>query len=102
AQAPAAWAGNRGAVLLLRATAYLRMAEEQNCCRAGNKDSCLMPIRGEGIHKSREGATRAIEVLGELLESEPQNLKARFMLNVAHMTLGGYPARVPRALVIPP
>ena len=85
-----------------RALAYMRMAEEQNCHAANTPDSCLFPIRGRGIHAKREGSTRAIELLREVLAAEPSNLRARWLLNVAHMTLGSYPAGVPAAALIPP
>jgi hypothetical protein len=67
-----------------------------------NRDSCLMPIRGEGIHQQRDGGLKAIEALDELLAVAPDNLEARWMLNIAHMTLGSYPSGVPERFVIPP
>ncbi|HEY5908756.1 MAG TPA: VCBS repeat-containing protein, partial [Vicinamibacteria bacterium] len=100
--APARWQLDHNVVQLLRATAYLRVAEEQNCHLANNRESCLFPIRGEGVHQNREGATRAIEVLGGILDEEPGNLQARWLLNVAHMTLGSYPAAVSKRDLIPP
>jgi hypothetical protein len=93
---------SRLALLATTATAYLRMAEEQNCCQANNQDSCLLPIRGRGVHTKREGATRAIQTLQELLALRPKDLQARWLLNVAHMTLGSYPGGVPEAFLIPP
>ena len=47
------------------------------------------------------GSTRAIARLRELLAIEPDNLKARWLLNVAHMTLGSYPDRVDPAYLVP-
>ena len=102
ASAPGLWESQGAAVVILKATTYLRMAEEQNCHQSNNKDSCLLPIRGEGVHQKKEGATRAAEVLGGLLERDPDNLEARWLLNVAHMTLGTYPAGVPKRFLIPP
>ena len=89
-------------VLNLKAAAYLRMGEEQNCHLTSSKDACLLPIRGGGLHSRREGATRASEVLEELLALTPQDLQARWLLNVAHMTLGSYPGGVAEAYRIPP
>ena len=89
-------------VELLRATAYLRLGEELNCHLANNRASCLLPIRGEGVHQKREGATRASEVLKGILDEDPGNLQARWLLNVAHMTLGSYPDGVPKRDLIPP
>jgi hypothetical protein len=100
--APARWDTDRPVVELLRATAYLRLGEELNCHLANNRDSCLLPLRGGGIHQKREGATRASEVLRRILDEDPGNLQARWLLNVAHMTLGSYPQGVPRRDVVPP
>ena len=101
-KAPAVWHEHASEFLVLEATAYLRMAEEQNCHQANTRDSCLLPIRGEGIHQKREGATRAAEVLNGLLEADPGNLEGRWLLNIAHMTLGSYPDGVPKRHLIPP
>ena len=102
AQAPAEWSQYRGKLLVIEALAYLRMAELQNCCQASNRDSCLLPIQGEGVHEKREGATRAAELLEEALEAEPGHLRAPWLLNIAHMTLGSYPEGVPERHLIPP
>ena len=100
--APERWALDQNVVELLRATAYLRLGEELNCHLSNNRDSCLFPIRGEGVHQKREGATRAIEVLKGILDRDPDNMQARWLLNVAHMTLGSYPAGVSTRDRIPP
>jgi hypothetical protein len=100
--APDRWDLDRPEIELLRAKAYLRMAEELNCHVSRNRDSCLLPIRGGGVHQKREGATRAAEVLKGLLDEDPGNLQARWLLNIAHMTLGSYPDAVPRRDLIPP
>jgi hypothetical protein len=99
---PEGWRRGASMLLLLKAVAYLRLAEEQNCHDANTPRSCLLPIRGGGVHQRREGSTRAIEVLEEVLAADPENLRARWLLNVAHMTLGGYPERVPARQLIPP
>jgi hypothetical protein len=93
---------DRPEIELLRAKAYLRLAEELNCHLANNRDSCLLPIRGKGVHRNREGANRASEVLKGILDDDPGNLQARWLLNIAHMTLGSYPDGVPKRDIIPP
>jgi hypothetical protein len=102
ANAPALWPEFRVHVLTLRAMTYLRLAEEQNCHEGHNRDSCLLPIRGEGVHRRPEGATKAIEALEQILTLDPGNLRARWLLNVAHMTLGRYPEGVAPRFLIPP
>ena len=99
---PDAWRRAGPMLLLLKAVAHLRKGEQENCNMANTRQSCLLPIRGSGVHSRTEGSTRAIEVLRQVLELDPSNLRARWLLNIAHMTLGGYPDRVPAEWLIPP
>jgi hypothetical protein len=89
-------------LLLVKAVAYLRLGEQQNCNDRHGRQSCLLPIRGDGVHQRREGSEGAVQVLNGILAREPDNLRARWLLNVAHMTLGQYPDGVPAAQLIPP
>jgi hypothetical protein len=59
AVSPELWEAQGSAIVIQRATTWLRIAEEQNCHQGNTPDSCLLPIRGQGIHLKREGATRA-------------------------------------------
>ena len=99
---PEGWRQYQSGARMLEAIAYLRLAEDQNCHLANNRDACLAPIRGGGVHQKREGSTRAGEALLAVLAQEPENLRARWLLNVAHMTLGSYPAGVPARYRVPP
>jgi hypothetical protein len=99
---PAGWRRSWTDVRMLEALADMRIGEDQNCHLAGSRDACLAPIRGSGIHVRREGSTRAARVLEAVLAREPNNLRARWLLNIAHMTLGSYPDGVPAAQRIPP
>ena len=87
---------------MLQATTLMRWGEEQNCVLGHNRDSCLLPIKGQGVHTRREGSTRAIGVLERVLKLDPSNLRARWLLNIAHMTLGSYPDGVAPRFLIPP
>jgi hypothetical protein len=89
-------------VLMLRATVYLRWGEEQNCVNGVNAESCLLPVAGRGVHALKEGAGKARDTLEQLLRVDPENLRARWLLNIAHMTLGTYPDGVPAAFRIDP
>jgi hypothetical protein len=89
-------------LLVLKAVAHLRQAEQQNCNDRHSRHSCLLPIRGSGVHTRRDGSEAAIRALQGVLADEPFNLRARWLLNVAHMTLGQYPAAVPAGALIPP
>jgi len=84
------------------AIAYLRLGEQENCLTNHTIDSCLMPIRGAGVHKIQRGSRKAAELLTEQLNEFPDDLKARWLLNIASMTLGEYPDAVPSKWLIPP
>lgn len=99
---PAAWKQNRQQWRLQKAVAYLRLGEQDNCLLNHNADSCLLPIQGGGIHKNPRGSRGAIAPLMEMLQEEPDNLSARWLLNIAYMTLGEYPLKVPKRWLISP
>src|SRR5438445_8648405 len=84
------------------AIAFLRLGEQENCLTNHTIDSCLVPIRGNGIHKIQRGSRKAVEFLIEQLNEFPDDLKARWLLNLAYMTLGEYPDHVPSKWLIPP
>ena len=73
---PASWDSQGPTILLVKAMAHLRMGEEQNCAQLHNRDSCLLPIRGQGVHARREGSTRAVErAEGGSCDAHPDNLR---------------------------
>ncbi len=86
--------------------AHMRFGETQNCALGYSPDSCLLPIRGDGVHRLPEGSRRAIqyftEVLTRVRRNTPGYLSALWLLNIAYMTLGEYPDEVPAEYRIPP
>lgn len=86
--------------------AYMRFGETQNCALGNNADSCLLPIRGDGVHRLPEGSRKAVEYFEEVLtrvrKNTPGYLSALWLLNIAYMTLGDYPDVVPKDYLIPP
>jgi len=82
--------------------AYLRLGEQENCLQNHSADSCLMPIQGGGIYSLRDGPHGAVEQYTAILAAIPNDLNARWLLNLAHMTFGDWPAGVPEAYRIPP
>ncbi|MFT4547079.1 MAG: hypothetical protein ACI9UA_003406 [Pseudoalteromonas tetraodonis] len=85
--------------------AHLRLGETQNCCRRNTPDSCIMPIQGSGIHTNQVGSRNAIAYFSSVLknsaENSPVHLRARWLLNIAYMTLGAHPDEVPGEHLIP-
>jgi hypothetical protein len=88
--------------LTYKAMCYLRIGENENCCSNHNADSCLFPIKGKGVHTLPRGSQGAIDVLTQLLTKYPGDLQARWLINIAYMTLGQYPDQVPRQWLIEP
>ena len=85
----------------MQAVAYLRLGEQQNCILNHTAEACILPLRGGGIHTRQDGSRQAIAVYQKLLDAFRQDYQSRWLLNVAAMTLGHYPASVPDALLIP-
>jgi hypothetical protein len=95
-------AGNEAFLRVQRGVAWMRVGEQQNCLLNHSAESCLFPIHGRGVHELRDGSTKAIEIFNEQLAKWPNDLATRWLLNVAHMTLGSYPDKLPPKLLIPP
>ncbi|MGE0761249.1 MAG: hypothetical protein AB7O38_29825, partial [Pirellulaceae bacterium] len=99
---PPQWTDVRDRVEHQLAVAYLRQGENENCVFCCNGDSCILPIRGKGLHEHPAGSQAAVRHLTTILERSPDNVVARWLLNIAHMTLGQYPDRVPERWRISP
>lgn len=84
------------------AIAHLRLGEQQNCLGRHTGQSCLLPITGEGVHVDQAGAREAMRLYLRLLAERPDDLTSRWLLNLAAMAVGEWPAGVPAALRIPP
>ena len=87
---------------MMRATAMLRIGEQENCLDMHNAESCLFPLSPAAVHKRQRGSQGAIVVLNRQLQEFPHDLSARWLLNLAYMTLGEYPDKVPPEWLIPP
>ena len=83
------------------ALAYMRLGEQSNCVASHSAESCILPIRGLGVHKNRTGSEKAIALYETILKKYPTDLESRWLLNLAYMTLGQYPKDVPTAWLIP-
>ncbi|HTL58641.1 MAG TPA: CRTAC1 family protein [Candidatus Limnocylindrales bacterium] len=99
---PEAYERNYRVLKMKECLCWMRIGELTNCLADHNPDSCLAPIQGRGLHRFQAGSRNAMRVLAELLEHQPDDLAARWLLNVASMTVGDYPEKVPSKWVIPP
>jgi hypothetical protein len=89
-------------MLTNKALCYFRIGENENCCANHNADSCMFPIHGKGVHTLQRGSRGAVAVLTQMLAKFPDDLRARWLLNIAYMTLGEYPAKVPKRWLLDP
>lgn len=83
------------------AISYLRKAELENCINNHNNESCIIPVSKRAQHTNEESSRKAIGHLEDLLEANPFDYEMQYLLNIAYMTLGGYPDNVPEEFLIP-
>ncbi len=82
--------------------AHLRLGETRNCL-VMSEEACILPIRGGGIHVDQEPSREAIRYFAECIqEGSGPDFSARWLMNLAYMTLGEYPEKVPNEFLIPP
>jgi hypothetical protein len=87
-------------VIYLQGVAALRRGEDDNCILCRGESSCILPLAPAAIHTNPAGSRAAIEHFSEYLQQFPDDLEARWLLNLAHMTLGQHPQLVePRHLL---
>jgi len=61
----------------------------------------IFPIAPEAVHAQQSGSREAVQRFTAYLEDWPEDLRVRWLLNIAYMTLGEYPDKVPVAYLIP-
>src|SRR5271156_5193248 len=87
-------------------TAYLHKSEMDNDVYRQPGDRCIFPPRSnqsDGKSYAKPVASeKAIEYLLKYLQRNQGALDVKWLLNLAYMTLGKYPAGVPEQYLIPP
>ena len=86
--------------------AYFRLGETENCVTIQTPDSCILPLGERGVYTDQDASRQAIVHFVEVLRNTPaesaRSLETRWLLNIAYMTLGGYPDWGPKQYLIPP
>jgi tetratricopeptide (TPR) repeat protein len=83
-------------------TAYLHLSEMENDIYRGSTDLDIFPpLHPHTSFQNQDASKQAIEHFKKYLEHRPDDLEVRWLLNLAYMTLGQYPADVPPAFLIP-
>src|SRR5687768_1721041 len=99
-ETPPSEIGQRNFLMKDLAMAYLRLGERTNCFHNHTAESCIFPISMAGVHQDKTGSQKAIELYKQLLMNDPDDLESRWLLNIAFMTIGGYPQQVPASLLL--
>jgi len=82
--------------------AYLHKSEMDNDVYHQPGDRCLLPMRPGATYARTADSEKAVEYFSKYLEQKPDELEVRWLLNLAYMTLGEYPDKVPQKYLIPP
>lgn len=85
----------------VKALAYLRKGEIENCIQNHSGQSCIMPIKGAGIHIQTIPVESAIDVYESLLAYDSADMQSKWFLNLCYQAVGKYPASVPEQYLIP-
>ena len=88
-------------LVALRGVAALRLGETENCVACQGPSSCIYPLAAEAIHARPAGSRAACGYFLDYLRVRPDDLGVRRLLNIAAMTLGEYPDKVPPEYLIP-
>lgn len=91
----------RYTLIYLQGVAALRLGETENCVDCRGASACILPLSKAAIHRRPEGSRNAIRHFSEYLERFPDDLAVAWLLNIAYMTLGEYPDKVPERHRLP-
>jgi tetratricopeptide (TPR) repeat protein len=81
---------------------YFQQAGFDNDAYRTPGELCLIPPRPGVSYAKTGGAERAIQRFLSYLQQKPDDLEVRWLLNLAYMVVGKYPAAVPQQFLIPP
>jgi tetratricopeptide (TPR) repeat protein len=81
---------------------YLHASEMDNDVYRNPGERCLFPMSPALRYKQTANSEKAVQHFLKYLAQQPDNLEARWLLNIAEMTLGNYPDRVPSPYLMAP
>jgi hypothetical protein len=88
-------------IIFFQGVAALRRGEDENCILCRGESSCIIPIVPAAVHIHPAGSRLAIRHFTDYLTQFPDDLEVRWLLNLAHMTLGEHPGKVdPRFRIV--
>ena len=81
-------------VIYFQGITALRLGENENCLECRGASACIIPFDRAAVHRLPRGSRLAVGHFTEYLKEFPDDLAVRWLLNLAHMTLGEYPEKV--------
>jgi tetratricopeptide (TPR) repeat protein len=82
--------------------AHLHRSQMENNIFRVPAERCLLPMRPGSAYGKTSDSEKAVEYFSKYLAQRPNELEVRWLLNIAYMTLGGYPDKVPPAYLVSP
>lgn len=82
--------------------AYLHKSGMVNGVFYAPGDRCLFPMHPGQAYDNTADSAKAVEHFLRYLALEPDTLEVKWLLNLAYMTLGAYPEKVPPEHLLPP
>ena len=82
--------------------AYLHKSELENEVYRDPKEECIFPMTSGQAYANTADSAKAVEYFQKYLKSKPDELEVEWLLNIAYMTMGSYPDKVPKEYLIPP
>jgi tetratricopeptide (TPR) repeat protein len=82
--------------------AYLHQSGIANDVYRDPGERCLFPIRPEFKYRKTADSEKAIRHFLAFLKQKPDDIEVKWLLNLAYMTLGTWPAGVPKEYLLPP
>ena len=81
---------------------YLHKSGMENDMYRNPGEKCLLPMPPGNAYAKTGDSEKSIEYFLKYLEQKPDELEVKWLLNLAYMTLGEYPDKVPARYLIPP
>jgi tetratricopeptide (TPR) repeat protein len=81
---------------------YLHKSEIENDVYRHPGDKCLFPMQPAARYAQTASSEKAIQHFLKYSALKPNDLEVKWLLNLAYMTIGSYPAGVPPESLLPP
>ncbi len=82
--------------------AYLHKSEMENGVYRDPDDKCIFPPRAGMKYNNVADSEKAVSYFSKYLARKPDDVQNKWLLNLAYMTMGKYPAGVPEKYLISP